>query len=618
MPPLPGLRTPLLVALESELRYAPPAALLRQLANAEALALQLDAELAATSTTDPHPGPSAIAPPQNLPNDYVVFRITGYRPDDPATTLATTPARDILGDLSALCERLSHHARLRAADIRDPFVDAPTLQQRWSLSRKSVDRLRSQGLTARRALDDRGRSRLVFMSAVVEAFERLHGSRLAQAGAFHRLEHAELASAVERARHLMQSRSLSVSAAAAVVAEETGRSHEGVRQALLRAGRANPGLLGRPIPPPAFRRRVCLRAWQRAIPAAQVAQRFGRSLAGVQRALIAERVALLRSLTWPAWLDAASEAPNAARPRSSRALATLAADQPASADDPRRGVIPPDESTAGLADAGAILQHIRASTPPSLARERALWQAHASLLARTHAVVQQLADPWPRAEAIDLAETLLRAAARIRAAMLADVLPVALATLEQRAQSSIDDWPLATALQLIGQIVDTSAAVVARHDATRGARLAAAVTVAITKIPIPQPPDGAHGGGRAARRLPAGTPLEWWAAHVAPWQRWLEPDLRARLAVATLRTTEPRSAEILALRLGLTGHLPRTIEETSRQLGVPPRTFPEIERRALRQALELGRSLLPHPPRAWPLPWRLVALADRPAARPKA
>src|SRR4051794_36550235 len=100
MPPLPRLKVPALAELARQLRFEPAKAARRQLELAEALVGQID-------------------PAQVYPYEWVVFRLTGYRPDDGGGAAAasggpiTIPGSALLADLPPLIERLCVTAELR-------------------------------------------------------------------------------------------------------------------------------------------------------------------------------------------------------------------------------------------------------------------------------------------------------------------------------------------------------------------------------------------------------------------------------------------------------------------------------------------------------------------------
>ncbi len=236
MPPLSQLRTPSLKSLCDELRFAPKAALLRNIERAERLAREID-----------------IA--QAYPADWIVFRVTGYRPDTTDPPLVS--GADLLGDLSALVEHLSHGAALCTSDLdADAFLDAPRLCERWEVSRKTIDRLRKRGLIARRVLSPNGHSHLLFSADTVASFEQSESAPIARASGFTRISDAQAQQIRRRAQRYHASLGLSLNETAKRLAVRFGRSHEGVRQLLLRLDRTDPLPIFRPPPPPMDRRKA--------------------------------------------------------------------------------------------------------------------------------------------------------------------------------------------------------------------------------------------------------------------------------------------------------------------------------------------------------------------------
>ena len=110
-----------------------------------------------------------IDPALNYPEDWLIYRITGYRPeiDIPATLVGAA----LLGDLSALAERLSDAAALRAHELSGPTAPIEELRRRWRVSRKTLERWRRAGLLGLRVRDPSGGAHLVFPERVIRAFE---------------------------------------------------------------------------------------------------------------------------------------------------------------------------------------------------------------------------------------------------------------------------------------------------------------------------------------------------------------------------------------------------------------------------------------------------------------
>lgn len=155
MPRLLKLRVAALERIAHELRYAPAAAARRHTARAEKLATMID--------------PEAV-----YPEDFVVFHVTGFRPQMNEPELI--PGAALLRDLAGLIDRLSRRAAFTRAELAPPqWLTVDELLGRWGVSRKTIERLRVRGLIGRRVALTRGRAMNVFASAVVKAVELREG-----------------------------------------------------------------------------------------------------------------------------------------------------------------------------------------------------------------------------------------------------------------------------------------------------------------------------------------------------------------------------------------------------------------------------------------------------------
>ena len=166
MPRLTALRIAALRDLADQLRYAPRERLRKELLAAVALAGELDPEL-------------------NYPEDWVVHRITGYRPEIEAP--ATIVGGALLSELSALVERISAEAGFTEHAVGGGAASEAGLADRGGVSRKTIERFRRRGLVAHRVRDEGGRARLAFSAEAVEVFERIGATEIARAAGFKRI-----------------------------------------------------------------------------------------------------------------------------------------------------------------------------------------------------------------------------------------------------------------------------------------------------------------------------------------------------------------------------------------------------------------------------------------------
>jgi len=536
MPRLTSLRTAALEDLARQLRYAPRERLLERLRNIEALAGQVEQDV-------------------NYPEDWLLFRITGHRPDiaEPATFVGGA----LRADLSALLERLSDEAELRPEQVDPEGLTLADLERRWSVTRKTLERRRRQGLAAWRVIDSRGRRRLLFTRATVERWEGAHESEVEGGRRFSRLSDEEGAALYERAVAMRAQRSLPTTRLAERLASESGRSVETVRRALVRLDReADEAALGARPRVGAWERRLAHRAWSRGASLGAIAARLGRSRGGAHRIVCERRAALLRVLALevePLREGEAAWGHPALRPEIVRT--DLQGEE-------ERGVA----SFVALADATPI---------PNRYLEEAWGGAHRHLLRMSARWIADLPRHGPSAEALDEIETALRWAALLREQMARSQRRIALHTIQGRF-GDLGALEPSSAARVVDRAFDGVIRGVSGFDPRRGGRLAASVGLwvdrAIVGTRVETPP-----AGRA--RPTHARALRSWTARVAPWRAWLAPPARWR---AHMEAMEEPLAIVAAARWGFGGGAPMTAQCVREMLECSPAALSRRERAAIR------------------------------------
>ncbi|MBL9032616.1 MAG: hypothetical protein JNM80_13040 [Phycisphaerae bacterium] len=538
MPPLPRLRIAALDDLARQLRFASSSALRRQVERAEALAADIDDD-------------------RNYPEDWLVHRLTGYRPETEAP--AVFVGRALRAELSALVERLSDAARLRASDHGPPgWLTAGELAERWRVSRKSLERYRRLGLVARRVREADGRARLAFARREVERFERAHAERLGRAARLSRLGEDAEARIVDRARAYARC-GLSLNQAATRLARRHGRAPETIRRLLLRRAA---GEFARRGPPTARERALVERAWFLGIEPGEVAARLGRSRAAVARVALLARARRLR------------EALGESGPSADEAGAV----EPALPAGVAIGA--PAARTIG-----ALLGEAEGMPPMAATVERALARRMSWLVARAGAIAR--AD-GPTATGVDRAETDLREAARIKAVLVRAQLPLLRRTLLATLGRPIEEHRTADVVAWVREGIDAIAQAVEGFDATGAGRLAAPAGLALARR-LARAAEGAGRSTRATPRLDVEAGIEDWTRKVARWQTWhgrtwLEPSERVRRGASALGA---RERGVLEARYGW-GRAPATIAAIAGMLGTTVIKAALLERRARREAWRAG------------------------------
>ncbi len=560
MPPLPRFRVDALAELASQLRYAPKSALVRDLERTEALAYELDVSGA-------------------FPLDYVVFRVTGYRPQKSMDVLIGGEA--LLGDLATLAEHLSSAAKIELSSL-EGAMSAEELCAKWSVSRKTLERYRRRGLLSRRVVGPGGKPRVAYMPDAVAAFEVREPQTLRAATTFSRLEPEVRERVIAEARaHALEGKTLNQ--AALSIAERIGRGHETVRQILQRFERdEGESLFDGSGPMGPRERRLCYLAWRRALEPGVVAERVGKPRASVLRVTVDERARVLRELL----------------PSVSRGLRE---------DPPDETAVGHDLATAGIGRSGPdlledLLALARGIGPLSAAEERGRLAACRELRRRAARAIGELPEHGNSAPEVDRIETDLRWSARVKAELMRGLLPVMLRAIESRLGAEAEQLG-SSALRRVMEVglAALASSIDTVHPSDRG-RLASPVSLAVDRatrpmlagVAVAQSGPSAS-PGRARRKIGSSAAVRDFTRMVYPWQGVLEPDARVR---GVLDAVGEREGSILRLRFGYAPRpaiaedaRPLTLAELADALGSKPLHTARSERAAMRRAMEAARAL---------------------------
>lgn len=535
MPKLARIRIPALADLVEQLRYAPAPAFRRHIESAAALALELDRSI-------------------TYPEDWVTFRLTGFRPsmDNPALIVGEA----LLADLSAIIEHLTEYSECTSADVPRPAVGYRELGERWSVSRRTIDRYRRRGLIAYRVRDAPGVTRLLFPMRWVERFEERDASLIRKATAFSQVPASESTSIIEAARSTLRDTQMPLTRLAEHLAPRFDRSSETIRQVIIRHDESSESpLFHRDGTLDGEQRADIARAFEEGEAIAAICSRFGRSRATIYRIVNERRAEVLRGISLPI-----GPVPD------SRALDILQHDVVQHGLDAI-----PDPDTETLLAAIAAAQPI----PASDEHRRAL--AARVLRRRAGSIVAGLPRYDPPSEALDRAESDVRWSILLQTVLLRTQQPLILKTLKQRLGRNLLEFPPPRIRELFNICMHAAGDALIGYDPGRGGRLAAPVSLALNRVLAGLNPDDAEVPAR--RTAASSVRLDDWRPILSPAHAYLFPLEHCR---ATRETLPPDTARVLSLRFGWYGGPPLTGIETAAILEMIPRRVRTIQRRAMR------------------------------------
>lgn len=544
MPRLSELRLGALDDLASQLRYAPRARLVEQLLATTALARQIE-------------------PDRLYPEDWLVQRITGYRPELDHPVMIVGEA--LLRDLSAFTERVSDQARLDAGSLPIPTLSLAELRRRWSVSARTIERRRRLGLIALRVRGADGRARLAFPVESVEMFEQAHRESIEKAGSASRLDSSSRDRVARLAERSQRRFGWSLNEAARRIAAKQGRAHETIRRILFQRGGVRTSL-GRGDRAP----QEMHRAWRSGATVDQLAAQFGKSPASIRRIIDQRRCEILGSV-------------GVIVPDRAAFLATDASAKLLGARAARERLREPTAATAG-----EFLSAARSSPPPLRTDEQEMARALRFLLWRARRAVDSPTSARPSTGAIDAAETDLRWALLLLARLVRSQRGLVVKTIESRLVRPMLELPAALVRSLHASVMDAAVAAAWGFDPFTGGRLASPVGLEVDRAVARWISANAGQLPQASGRARApGVALEDWTTRLAPWARFIEPDrrlidrLEGEEGIEGLEVIPPLARSVVELRYGLAGEPPETVESVSARLGLPARRLSQLEREAL-------------------------------------
>ncbi len=250
---------------DQQTRFAPRAKQLQQAARAELL----------LSEMEPH---------RQYAYDFLCFRITDYRPEQPTRhTIAGVDARH---DLRLLVEDLSEAADLTVEEAGEPVHTVEDLSRMFNVSTKTISRWRDQGLVSRLFIVD-GRRRVGFLRSSVDRFVERNRTKVRRGKQFSQLSDDEKGEIIERAR-AMADAGANLSEVTRRLSEQMKRSPETIRYTLKNFDRENAELAIFPGHNGALsedEKRSIFQQHHRGSSVPVLCKRFGRSRGSIMRIL---------------------------------------------------------------------------------------------------------------------------------------------------------------------------------------------------------------------------------------------------------------------------------------------------------------------------------------------
>ncbi len=237
-----------------------------------------------------------IDPRESYPYEFVVFRLTGYRP--PRSRGGLMPGKTLRRDLMQLMLDVCDSFELRCGDYNEPIYDIPALARHFSVSTKTVQRWRGYGLPARRLVYDDGKRRIAFLAGTVRWFAQSRQRLIARSERFTQMTDSQRVDIIRRARRMAAFTRCSLNEVAHRIGRRTGRAVETVRYTIRRHDLEQPdhAVFPHMTPPLADREKSAIyMGFLRGAAVSQLARQYRRTRGSIYRIIHETRARQLLS-----------------------------------------------------------------------------------------------------------------------------------------------------------------------------------------------------------------------------------------------------------------------------------------------------------------------------------
>lgn len=499
-----------------------------------------------------------LDPLQAYPADFVIYRLTGYRPREAGEDLLTGYA--LQHDLGVLIEEVSETLDLRCDALAEPVLQIEDVTQRFNVTSKTIQRWRRKGLPARRFIFPDGKRRVGFLISSVERFFATHQDQVSRGTNFSQVDDAERGQIVSRARRLAVACRCCEREIARRIARKVNRSPATILHTLRKHDADHPHEAVFALAAPAVsgedRVRI-VKGYRRGLSLRSLARRSCSNRSAVYRVLMEERMAKLNRRKSKFIDDPLYHQPDA----------ETAIDAIAGADDLTAHARPEEHRVPR--DLPPYLQELYRTPLLSAARERALFLKF-NFHKFQFVTARRRVDPdFVRTRELDAMEGHLRKAIETKNQLVRANLRLVVSVARKHLRSGLGLMELISE----GNIVLMRA--VEGFDIHRGYRFSTYATLALMKgfaRSVPQM--------LSHRATPSGEKL---LETVADYRHHGDADrLADREQVRQLLDQlDDREKAVVLAHYGLTNHTPATFDEVSRDLGISKQRVRQIERSAI-------------------------------------
>ncbi len=258
---------PLKELTDQQVRFAPPARRLDHLARAEGLLVEIE-------------------PARQYPYQYIVFRVTDYRPDAYPDLLVS--GQDLIHDLGIMIADLARSMpAVPVESVSEQVLTLDEISKKLNVTTKTINRWRKRGLIGLPILV-KGRRHVGFLPSLVDPFLTANKTRVEKSSHFSQLRPEEKEEILRRARRFSNLGAGSLTEISKRIARRLGRSPETVRYTIKNFDREHPEQALFPSVNGTFdptTKLMIYNSFRRGVPVETLAKRFSRTRSSMYRVL---------------------------------------------------------------------------------------------------------------------------------------------------------------------------------------------------------------------------------------------------------------------------------------------------------------------------------------------